>query len=214
MSDNSIRVARCRRTLKLKAVLYLGGSCYKCGYSKCMAAMDFHHRDPTQKDFAIGSRGLYRSFSKVQTELDKCDLLCANCHRELHDDLYLESASRRGAPNVPWPSGDELGVWVQDSSLTDIAAMRGVSRKTVRHWCKTLGVQLPKHGNRERPVISHRNPVLWPSTESLNIMVWDRPVNQLARELGVSGVAVKKRCKKLGIPTPARGYWASLRASG
>ena len=59
----------------------------KCGYNKCLAAMEFHHRDPSEKEFAF-SRYRNTSWDKnkdtVLTELDKCDLLCANCHREQH----------------------------------------------------------------------------------------------------------------------------------
>ena len=55
-----------------------------CGYNSCIAALEFHHRDPTQKDFTI-SKIKNRSFDmKVKQELDKCDLLCSNCHKETH----------------------------------------------------------------------------------------------------------------------------------
>ena len=43
---------------------------------------DFHHRDPSQKDFSISKNA--KSFEKCKQELDKCDLLCANCHRLRH----------------------------------------------------------------------------------------------------------------------------------
>jgi len=74
-----------RRRLKRKAIEHKGGKCEECGYNKCADAMDFHHIDPTEKDFQIG--GSTRSWEKVVTELDKCKLLCANCHRELHSVL-------------------------------------------------------------------------------------------------------------------------------
>lgn len=77
-------VQKRRKRIKEKAVEYKGGKCKKCGYNKCVDAFDFHHRDPRQKDFSIGDKGYTRSWEKVKKELDKCDLLCANCHRELH----------------------------------------------------------------------------------------------------------------------------------
>lgn len=52
-----------------------------------MDALEFHHRDLTQKDFGISSRGYTRSWNVVKQELDKCDILCANCHREVHAKL-------------------------------------------------------------------------------------------------------------------------------
>lgn len=79
-------VSEVRRKLKQRAVEYLGGKCRRCSYDKCSAAMDFHHRDPTQKEFRIAS-GHTRKWEFIRAELDKCDLLCSNCHRELHAAL-------------------------------------------------------------------------------------------------------------------------------
>ena len=61
-----------------------GGKCEKCGYDKCVGALEFHHTDPSQKDFGIANKGYTRSWEKVRLELDKCILVCANCHREIH----------------------------------------------------------------------------------------------------------------------------------
>ncbi|CAB4141303.1 HNHc domain containing protein [uncultured Caudovirales phage] len=72
-----------RKKLKLLAVKHLGGKCQNCGYDKCIGALEFHHRDPGEKDFQI-SNGNTRSLDKLLVEVDKCLLLCANCHRELH----------------------------------------------------------------------------------------------------------------------------------
>ena len=65
-------------------VEYKGGRCQVCGYDRCIEALEFHHLDPTQKDFGISHRGYTRSWEKVKEEVDKCILLCANCHREVH----------------------------------------------------------------------------------------------------------------------------------
>ena len=75
---------KARHELKGKAVTYKGGCCIKCGYCKILSAMEFHHRNPLEKDFQIGGNHT-RKWTSIQTELDKCDLLCANCHRETHD---------------------------------------------------------------------------------------------------------------------------------
>lgn len=75
-----------RRRLKLKkmALEYKGGCCSICGYNKCDAALEFHHIDPSQKDFGISENGHTKSFDKIKVELDKCILVCSNCHQELH----------------------------------------------------------------------------------------------------------------------------------
>jgi len=77
-----------RRKVREMALEYKGGKCQICGYDKCLAALDFHHIDPTQKDFGISAKGYTRSWEKVKLEVDKCVLICANCHREIH---YYES---------------------------------------------------------------------------------------------------------------------------
>lgn len=83
-------VSRRRKKVKLQAIEYKGGSCKKCGYDRCQAAIEFHHKDPTEKDFAIGSKGITRSWEKIKKELDKCVMLCSNCHKEEHHRLEEE----------------------------------------------------------------------------------------------------------------------------
>jgi hypothetical protein len=71
------------RSNKAEAVAYKGGRCQRCGYDRCLDALEFHHRDLNAKEFAI-SRKRYTKFELIKNELDQCDLLCANCHREAH----------------------------------------------------------------------------------------------------------------------------------
>ncbi len=68
---------------KHKAISYLGGRCSSCGYDKFYGALEFHHKNPLEKDHEWGKLRL-KSWDKVLAELDKCVLLCANCHREEH----------------------------------------------------------------------------------------------------------------------------------
>jgi len=73
-----------RKLLKKKAVDYKGGRCISCGYDRCIQALEFHHVDLAKKDFGVSAKGYTRSWKKVQQELDRCILVCANCHREIH----------------------------------------------------------------------------------------------------------------------------------
>jgi predicted HNH restriction endonuclease len=70
------------KTYKEQAILYLGGSCRLCGYNKYIGALEFHHLDPSIKDAKYSSMKNW-SFGSKKDELDKCILLCANCHREV-----------------------------------------------------------------------------------------------------------------------------------
>ena len=69
------------------AIEYKGGKCILCGYDKCSRALEFHHVNPEEKEFGISKDGATRSWEKVKIELDKCVLLCANCHREVESGL-------------------------------------------------------------------------------------------------------------------------------
>ena len=65
---------------------YVGASCKLCGYDRCTDALDFHHLDPDKKDFSISKMG-NMSLPKILKEIDKCIMVCANCHREIHAGL-------------------------------------------------------------------------------------------------------------------------------
>lgn len=71
---------------KKKSVDYKGGKCELCGYNKSYRALEFHHIISEQKELLI-SRFRLKDWSIIVPELDKCKLLCANCHREEHDRL-------------------------------------------------------------------------------------------------------------------------------
>jgi len=84
-------VTRRRISLKLRCIEILGGSCLKCGYSKSFRSLTFHHRDPRTKVGDVCKMIANRSWGAVLEELQKCDLLCFNCHMELpgeHDDVF------------------------------------------------------------------------------------------------------------------------------
>lgn len=78
---NSCNANRTRRARKARCVAYKGGKCERCGYSKSMRALSFHHRDRKTKEFTIAEKMVW-SWERLKKELDKCDLLCANCHME------------------------------------------------------------------------------------------------------------------------------------
>ena len=74
-----------RRENKIRAVNYLGGECERCGLtSPYYSVFDFHHRNPEEKEADPGTL-LHRSWEVVFNEINKCMLLCANCHRIVHE---------------------------------------------------------------------------------------------------------------------------------
>ena len=77
-------VQKRRKKLKEELVTYKGGKCERCGYDECIAALEFHHINPDEKEFGICTTGVTRSLEVLKKEADKCVLLCCNCHRKLH----------------------------------------------------------------------------------------------------------------------------------
>lgn len=92
---NSCNANRKRYIVKKKCVEYKGGKCEFCGYSKCLRALGFHHKDRNLKAFNISSLKT-RAWHKLQLELDKCYLLCANCHMEEEDRIVKTRSSLVG----------------------------------------------------------------------------------------------------------------------
>lgn len=86
-------VIRRRKKLKTQAVQYKGGKCEKCGYDKYQEVLEFHHLDPQKKEFSIGHNGSCLSWEKIKLELDKCIIVCANCHREIHVELRKDDVA-------------------------------------------------------------------------------------------------------------------------
>ena len=76
------------RDRKKLAIEYKGGQCQECGYKKYLGALEFHHLDPSTKEANWNKIRLWE-WSKITEELDKCVLLCANCHREAHATIPL-----------------------------------------------------------------------------------------------------------------------------
>jgi len=80
--------AETHRRQKQKFVDYLeehrqGIKCERCGWDKGFWGLAFHHRDPSVKEFSIAkNRG--KNAKDLKIELDKCDVLCHNCHAEVH----------------------------------------------------------------------------------------------------------------------------------
>jgi len=189
MKVHSWRVSEYRRRIKVRAIAYKGGQCQRCGYDKCLAALDFHHRDPGAKDISLGSKVL--RWETVWQELDKCDLLCANCHREVHDEQEekkREVYRRVFAPKKVRPSS----VLPCSHCGADVKVHASRRMKSKRIFC---GV----------PCKSAFDEVgKWPSDEELAEWVSRWSLSSVGRHIGVSHNSVRHRCGQRGILIPGR----------
>ena len=88
--------AKRREKMKQACLDYKGSACKVCGYNRCISALSFHHLNPSEKDFNISANNGCKSWDKMKKELDKCVLLCSNCHSEVHygliDNKLLENS--------------------------------------------------------------------------------------------------------------------------
>lgn len=127
-------IARRRLELRRWVVDRFGGACEICGYDKCLAALEAHHVDPRIKDFNISD---VSSIDRIERELIKCVLLCANCHREVHDGLHpgylvIEGSSFEGDLGGP---EDEGFSYIEELELNEI--LEGVEQEPERRAKKS-----------------------------------------------------------------------------
>lgn len=88
-----------RRQLKEDCIKLMGGKCMVCGYNSHLEAMDFHHINPEKKEYGI-SQIMNKAITNktlltfLKKEIEKCILLCSNCHSELHAKLEKEKLEK------------------------------------------------------------------------------------------------------------------------
>lgn len=180
---------------KQEAVNYKGGECQKCGYKKCLASLDFHHLDPNEKD-TNWKNMKHWSFENTKAELDKCILVCRNCHGEIHDEEYRK---RR----------EENRLRIKE--MRENAPPKAPNFQT--HIC-ACGKQFV--GEHHRKYCSHEcaskaiRRVERPSKQQLDRLLWQKPTTKLAEDFGVTCQAVRKWAKGHGLKTPPRGYWTKF----
>lgn len=171
-------INRRRFLIKRKGVAYLGGECENCGYNKCVEALDFHHIDPTKKDFSIASEGT--SWKKVQPELDKCKLLCATCHRELH-----------------WEAKKHKMEYLLDYRFIDERVIT-IKCKGCKKEMTGFPSQLTIYCSVKCSNIGRRK-IEYPSLDELLTMLKTTPYIHVSSKLGVSDNAIRKHLKRNGI---------------
>jgi len=177
---------------KRKAIELLGGKCTVCGYCKNMAAMHFHHVNPKDKEFNW-DKLRETKWETIITELKKCILLCGNCHAEHHwpnenTDFTIQSYLNK--------SLDGKQLLLKSTGNCPICQKELFGTK----YCSTNCSQL-----------SCRK-VVRPSKEELEKLIWKKPTLEVAKQFGVSDVAVAKWCKFYNINKPPRGYWAKIQS--
>ena len=177
-----------RQRLKERAIYVMGNKCACCGYNKCIQALEFHHLNPEEKDFSFGSN-TNRSWADTRNELQKCILVCANCHREIHYGLIDN--------NLLKSSFDDKRAKEIDKLVDDI--------KTHKiYYCKVCGKEVWR-GNEYCPdcAAKARRKVERPTRQQLKELIRTTPFTKIGEFFGVSDNTIRKWCKAENLPSKA-----------
>src|SRR3989304_512914 len=190
--------------LRERAIEAAGGKCIRCGYDKCLRNMQFHHRDPALKLFAISAVNIrIRQWEEIVTEIQKCDLLCSNCHGEEEDRL----ARDRFIYSHPEFSKEISGL----TKWSDVLATVGKSTKgkRIEHQvvCAFCGKQFTTKSQQEFCSSfcfgeARRKTPIPPKEEIQKARANGLSWSQIGMRYGVKRSTVKKWLEKYGLTFP------------
>ena len=175
-----------RNRLKERATYVLGGKCQICGYDKCIQALDFHHVNPEEKS-ANFNANTNRSWQTTREEIQKCILLCSNCHREVHAGLIpLESLSS----SFNEERAKEIDQLVEDLKTHKV------------NYCTGCGTEI-SGGAKYCVACSHlaARVAERPSRERLKELIRSTSFVQIGKLFGVTDNTIRKWCKSMGLPS-------------
>lgn len=186
---------RYRRERKDLLVRVMGGKCAICGYNKTSLAMEFHHLDKTQKEFALSNSN--RTLESQFVELKKCVLLCSNCHREvhggLHNDVELSCSFDDEIANdelkkydIKHPNREKIKPILKCKECGRVFAYKSVS--LLCRKCSSV-----KQRKYDRP-----------DKESLKYMIRNMQLEEVAKKYGTSSNVIRKWCDFCGLPRRKR----------
>jgi len=158
-----------------------GSKCGICGYSKTLKALEFHHLNKDEKDFTFSKWNKVARWEKLVKEAKKCVLLCANCHREVHDEITT----------IP------KDIVRFDFSFEKYRKEKHINLTPCKH-CGKLKSDLRKYCS-QACVGKTKIKGKWEKVD-LSLAVKNKMTyTEIAKIVGVSDVAVKKKLRQLGL---------------
>lgn len=175
-----------RTRLKERIVYVMGDKCQCCGYDKLHSALELHHLNPKEKDFTLGTNTNI-SWNSARKEIQKCILVCANCHREIHAGLIdLDSLKSSFSED----RANEIDQLVDDIKSKKI------------NYCKKCGSEIDRDATLcIKCFAEQRRVVERPNREELKALIRIKPFTQIAKMYGVSDNAIRKWCKSEKLPS-------------
>ena len=170
---------------KLKLIEYKGGKCEICGYDKNISALEFHHIK--DKNFGICEKKISTITDEIIKEVDKCILVCANCHRELHNaSLTKENVIKLEQEIIKYKNEQQ-------------------KKEIEKSYCQICGKQITKGHTLCSKCFGKTNRVIErPSKEELEKLIFTYPMTQVGEMFGVTSNAISRWCVSYGLPSKAR----------
>lgn len=178
-------VSNYRRRRKQNLIQVLGGKCQICGFDLFADALEFHHEDPTKKDYGLASKGTCHDIETDLNEVKKCFLLCANCHRGVHNGYY-------DAP-TEHIFDEELAQKLIDERNEKMTAKLNYC-VDCRCQIDSAAIRCPACAAKARRVCER------PSREELKRLIRTTPFTQIGKQFGVGDNSVRKWCDSVGLP--------------
>lgn len=177
-------VRNCRQKRKLDLIKVLGGKCQICGFDLFPSALEFHHENPEEKEYSLSNRTL--TLEQDLKEIKKCFLLCANCHRGVHNNYYQNPKNH---------------IFIEEIAQKLIQEKEELAIKHYK-YCKDCGKEIDSGAIRcqKCAAIAQRKAVR-PNREELKDMIRELPFTQIGKGFGVSDNAVRKWCINVGLPS-------------
>ena len=188
--SNVQAVSDYRRRRKENLIKVCGNRCALCGYDKLPAGLEFHHIDPTQKSYGIASKGTCHAIDKDLEEVKKCILICANCHREVHSDLYSQEYL--------------ISKQIFDNEFAQELLNKQPVQGGKKNYCIDCGKEIQLKSTRcvecekkTRVIPLEEMPV---TRDELKTLIRTLPFTQIAEKYYVSDNAIRKWCDKFNLP--------------
>lgn len=178
-------VKNSRHNLKRRLLYSMGNQCAICGYNKCSSALEFHHLNPTDKDFTLGTNANI-AFEKALKEVQKCILVCANCHREIHEGLI--------------DSNNLISSYDENKAQEMLQEIEDIKTKKL-HYCKKCGKIISSKAQYCRDCFCQQQRVVErPSREELKDMIRTLPFTHIANNYNITDNSVRKWCDSYRLP--------------
>ena len=183
--SNYQQVKDFRKRQKQRIIYVMGGKCSICGYNRCNKALELHHLDPEEKQFTF-AQNTNRSWQSIVSELPKTILVCANCHREIHDNLIDNKTLKTSFdPNKEKEIFEEISFHKEGTQKFCKYCGKPISSKAT--LCMDCYAKVQRKVER-------------PTREQLKNEIRTMPFVQIARKYQVTDNAIRKWCDSMNLP--------------